>query len=166
MTCLCFSDSHGVKRNMRYALNKHKDAEVVFFLGDGISDIEEFILSEPSRAWIVVRGNCDHHSFVGSREVSKLESITLSGKRIVATHGDLYGVKYGFDGALRLAENTGADIVLYGHTHAATEKYFSTEGGGVYLFNPGSVGGVHSPISYGVITISDTGPLFSIMTLE
>ena len=41
MKCLCFSDSHGTSAYMRRALKMHPDAEVVFFLGDGLSDLEE-----------------------------------------------------------------------------------------------------------------------------
>ena len=40
---LVFSDSHGTTHNMRRAIDMHPDAEVIFFLGDGLSDIELFI---------------------------------------------------------------------------------------------------------------------------
>jgi putative phosphoesterase len=145
---------------MKQALLRHPDAEVVFFLGDGTSDAETLFLSDRERQWICVRGNCDFRSYVGTREIEALERITLMGKRIVLTHGDLYGAKYGSDGLLRLAEKESADIVLFGHTHAPFEKYFNTSHGGVYLFNPGSIGASHTP-SYGVITLTDGGVLFS-----
>jgi putative phosphoesterase len=145
---------------MKQALLRHPDAEVVFFLGDGTSDAETLFLSDRTRQWICVRGNCDFRSYVGTREIEALERITLMGKRIVLTHGDLYGAKYGSDGLLRLAEKERADIVLFGHTHAPFEKYFDTNQGGVYLFNPGSIGASYTP-SYGVITLTDGGVLFS-----
>ena len=50
MKCLCFSDSHGNSLGIRRALNMHPDAEVVFFLGDGLSDAENFIMDK-SRMW-------------------------------------------------------------------------------------------------------------------
>ena len=40
MKCLVFSDSHRNTRNMREALLRNPDAEVVFFLGDGLSDAD------------------------------------------------------------------------------------------------------------------------------
>ena len=162
MKCLCFSDSHGDSRNIFKALSKHPDAEVVFFLGDGLSDIEVFLQNDKARAWIFVRGNCDFCSTVCGIPAKKLESVTLMGKRIVLTHGDLYGVKYGVDGALGLANSTNADIVLFGHTHEPYLKYFPDLNSGVYLFNPGSVGkSYNAPASYGVIELRDGGVLFS-----
>ncbi|MBQ7387264.1 MAG: YfcE family phosphodiesterase [Clostridia bacterium] len=161
MKCLCFSDSHGFSYYMKQALLMHPDAEVVFFLGDGTSDAESIFLTDRARQWICVRGNCDFRSYTQAGEIKKLESIALMGKKIVLTHGDLYGAKYGSDGLLRLAENTGADIVLFGHTHSPFEKYFSTERGGVYLFNPGSIGSSYGASSYGVIMLTEDGVLFS-----
>ncbi len=37
MKCLVFSDSHGNVSYMKKALRLHPDAEVVFFLGDGLA---------------------------------------------------------------------------------------------------------------------------------
>ena len=162
MKCLCFSDSHGSSRLMRHALMLHPDAEVVFFLGDGLTDVIPLIDTEPRRAWFCVRGNCDHISALGSMDTPKIDSVTLEGKKIVYTHGDLYGVKYGMSGLERLAESSGADIVLFGHTHTPCEKFQPNDDGGVYYFNPGSVGGGYfSSASYGVINITDGGILLS-----
>lgn len=162
MKCLCFSDSHGYTYYMKRALAAHPDCEVVFFLGDGLSDAEMLAMSDPTKSWLFVRGNCDYRSFLSGEKVEKVASITLMGKKIVYTHGDLYGAKYGSDGLLLLAERTDADIVLFGHTHSPFEKYFDTEKRGVYLFNPGSIGSdFASAPSYGVITLTDSGVLFS-----
>lgn len=161
MKCLCFSDSHGNSYAIRRALNIHPDAEVIFFLGDGLSDIESFVYDK-SRMWIAVRGNCDSSAVLGDTIVKKTDSITLLGHRIFLTHGDLYGVKYGTDGVIKLAVDHKADVVLFGHTHRAYEKYISTEDGGFYLFNPGSIGGGYdgNP-TYGVINITEQGILLS-----
>ncbi len=165
MTCLCFSDSHGVKRHIEAALLRHRDAEVVFFLGDGLSDIENFAQADiGKRTWICVRGNCDYFGSLMGTEVQKVESLTLEGKRIVLTHGDLYGAGFGYGGLLSLAKKTGADIVLYGHTHIAAEKYFSDYE--LQLFNPGTAGGVRERPSYGVLTLTKSGALFSVINCE
>ena len=161
MKCLCFSDSHGSPYNIRLALNKHPDAEVVFFLGDGLRDLEDFILDR-SRAFLAVQGNCDYSSLLGNQNVKKTDSITLMGKRIIFTHGDLYGVKYGIDGVKKLALDHSADLVLFGHTHQALEQYISTDDGGFYMFNPGSIGAGFGGASYGVINITDKGILLSL----
>ena len=159
MKCLVFSDSHGTSFGMRQALNMHRDAEVVFFLGDGLSDFEELI-SDKTRAYFAVRGNCDTSALLGDVMVKKTDSITLMGYRIFLTHGDLYGVKYGLDGIKGLAVDHNCDIVLFGHTHQGLEKYIPTENGGYYLFNPGSIGGGYgNKPSYGIINITDKGVL-------
>lgn len=159
MKCLCFSDSHGNSYNIRRALNMHPDAEVVFFLGDGLSDLEPFIYDQ-KRAYLAVRGNCDSTALLGDVTVKKTDEINLLGHRIVFTHGDLYGVKYGLDGVIKLAGERRADAVLFGHTHTPLEKYVSE--GGIYLFNPGSIGSSFSAsASYGVINITEEGILFS-----
>ena len=161
MKCLCFSDSHGSTMGIYRAINMHPDAEVIFFLGDGLSDMESFIYDR-SRAYIAVRGNCDRTDLLGDVAVKKTDSITILGRRIFLTHGDLYGVKFGLDGVKQLAVDHNADIVLFGHTHQPLEKYISTEDGGYYLFNPGSIGGGYgSRPSYGVINITDKGVLLS-----
>ena len=161
MKCLCFSDSHGSFYGMKAAINKHPDAEVIFFLGDGLSDFEELI-HDRSRMYIAVRGNCDSSGILGDTMIKKTDSITLMGYRIFLTHGDLYGVKYGLDGIKGLAVDHNADLVLFGHTHQALEKYISTDKSGYYLFNPGSIGGGYGiKPSYGVININDKGILLS-----
>ena len=161
MKCLCFSDSHGSSAGMRHAIMKHPDSEVIFFLGDGLSDLEELIYDK-NRAFIAVRGNCDGSALLGDSIVKKTDSITLMGYRIFLTHGDLYGVKYGLDGIKRLAVDHKADLVLFGHTHRQEEKYIPTEDGGYYLFNPGSIGGGYgNKPSYGVINLTDKGIMLS-----
>ena len=163
MKCLCFLDSHGFIGYFKKALELHPDCEVVFFLGDGLADAEFLALSYRNMAWLMVRGNCDHSSVALGAPVEKTSSITLMGKRIVFTHGDLYGVKYGEQGLLRLAESRDADIVLFGHTHIPFEKYIPREEGGLYLFNPGSI---EAPCydkggSYGIIDITESVVSFS-----
>ena len=161
MKCLCFSDSHGTTAYMKKALNLHPDAEVVFFLGDGLSDAEE-LMHNSARAWLFARGNCDYISEVSGMFVKKLDSITLCGKKILFTHGDLYGVKYGTDGVKSLAREQNADIVLFGHTHIPFEKYLSDGDSPIYLFNPGSIGAPYrTETSYGVMNITDDGVMFS-----
>ncbi len=162
MKCLCFSDSHGYTYYIKEALRMHPDCEVVFFLGDGLSDIEALASEDTGRKWLAVRGNCDLRALMCGSEVKKTDSITLMGNRITYTHGDLYGAKYGPDGLLGLAERTESDIILFGHTHKPYEKYFPTDNGGIYLFNPGSIAGSwDSSPTFGVINLTENGVLFS-----
>ena len=158
MKCLIFSDSHGYSEAMKRIIGYHKDAEAIFFLGDGLDDTYD-IAEKISCPLLAVRGNCDG-SFVYSGGIAKkTDSITLMGKRIIFTHGDLYGVKYGDGGLDRLQQETDADIILFGHTHTPYLRYNDIGKKGVYYFNPGSVGW-HS-MTFGIMTISETDVLFS-----
>ena len=159
MKCLILSDSHGSPDRVRAVLSMHRDAEVLFFLGDGLSDLDEIQLP-PTMAFFAVRGNCDFRTLLpdGTR-AEKLGQITLCGRRILYTHGDLYGVKYHDLGLCRLLEEKEGDIVLFGHTHLPVERYIHTERGGAYLFNPGALSG--SLGSFGILTLTDAGVLFS-----
>lgn len=160
MKCLVFSDSHGYTSCMRRALSLNRDAEVVFFLGDGLSDIAALAAEYPDKAWIAVRGNCDFTSRFLEREVKKVESITLEGHRIVLTHGDLYSAKRWLGGLITLAADEGAEILLFGHTHTPCEIYAAECDPPFYLFNPGAAGGADP--SFGVITLeADKPPLLS-----
>lgn len=155
MKCLIFSDSHGDPYNMKRAINRNPDAEVVFFLGDGIADAESLALEDSCRMWIAVRGNCDFSTVFLNRTLNKTEQITLEGKKIMLTHGDVYGVKGGLEGITSAARSRGADIVLFGHTHIPFESYVD----GLYLFNPGSIS---RPVySFGVLMLTESGVLLS-----
>ena len=158
MKCLIFSDSHGCESGITRVLSMHRDADVVFFLGDGLSDADSVASFDRTRMWISVKGNCDFRSNFLGREVYKTEEITLEGKKIVLTHGDLYGVKFGCEGIKNLALSRKADIVLFGHTHTPYEEY-ANDVKPIYLFNPGSIS---SPsFSFGILMITESGVLFS-----
>lgn len=159
MVCLIFSDSHGSLLNMRRAIRQNKDAEVVFFLGDGLADAEILAGEFPALAWIAVRGNCDMSSVFLNSTAEKVERITLEGKKIVLTHGDLYGAKFSDTRLRYLAMEEGADILLFGHTHEPYECFVSDAEKPFWIFNPGSVSLARG--SFGVLTIRDGVPLFS-----
>ena len=166
MKCLVFSDSHGYSLFMRKAIAKNPDAEIVFFLGDGLPDLEEVFSLYPNKCYLAVRGNCDRDVVAMGKGIPKTDRIELCGKKIVFTHGDLYGVKFGIDGIDGLAKKENADIVLFGHTHGATSAYIppsedEPERKPYYIFNPGSIGMLGAS-SFGIMTLTDgQEPLFS-----
>ena len=157
MKCLCFSDSHGSTALMRRALAMHRDAEVVFFLGDGLSDAYEIISENPTRAFYLVRGNCDIGGAYSN--IEKTLFLNIMNKKIALTHGDLYGAKGGLGGLVSLAVREKCDIVLFGHTHEPLERYDSERE--LHLFNPGSISERYSGRSFGIITLTEDSVLFS-----
>ena len=141
MKCIVISDTHGYIDTVKEAIRRNPDAEVVFFLGDGIEDIEFVAEDHKNIAWIAVRGNCDRSPVFRGSMVKAVDSITLEGKKIVLTHGNLYGAKSGLGGLISLAREEGADILLFGHTHTPCEIYISEYEKPFYLFNPGAASG-------------------------
>ena len=153
MKILVFSDSHGNDLYMQKAAKMHPDAELLIYLGDGLADF----LSLPSgnSAKLYVRGNCDWQP--SHSNIPLIDSITLEGKKIVFLHGHTHGAKGGMGTLKPLAQDMGADILLFGHTHAATEHYED----GIYYLNPGSIGGVSAEPTFGIITLRENGILIS-----
>jgi len=155
MKILIISDIHGNAYALRNVLRSHRRIDCVILLGDGLDVAEEVLPSFSDVKVFAVRGNCDMRPLFLGEPLKKLDFLTLEGKKIVFTHGDLYGVKYGDGGLFRLAEEHQADIVLYGHTHEPRESYVD----GVYYFNPGALSGYNQ--SYGLLTIDGNNLLFS-----
>ena len=159
ITFLVISDSHGAVFNIKRAIEKVGRVDGVIFLGDGIRDIEYVKETVNPPNLYAVLGNCDHFSPLS--DYKKVECLTFEGVKIVITHGDLYGAKYGDGGLLLLAREYGANVVLYGHTHEARESHVD----GVYLCNPGSIGSSFEGAGYGVLTLKDKNALFSFKKL-
>lgn len=147
---------------MQKALKLHPDTEAVFFLGDGVTDAEMLAAANPNIAFLAVRGNCDYASEFLGAPLKKTDSITLLGRKIVFTHGDLYMVKHSDAALINLAETEGADLVLFGHTHTPFEKYANLNSQNTYFFNPGSIGMSYRSVpTYGVILIDENNILLS-----
>ena len=125
---LAASDCHGSCYAQRFALMA-KYADQAVFLGDVWEDALE-IERELGAQIIKVPGNCDFFS----REEHEIV-LTLEKTRILITHGDRYGVKYGLSRIAYRAEELGASLVLFGHTHIPLAEY----SGNVMLINPGAL---------------------------
>ena len=88
---LVVSDSHGRADILRELSARHRDAEAILFLGDGIKDID-VISPIPTRAVCAVRGNCDWLSTFAYEE----ERFLIFGNyHILMMHGHTRGVKSG-----------------------------------------------------------------------
>ncbi len=160
LKCLIFSDSHGAGlHRMRRVIDAHPDAEVVFFLGDGLAEAEALASEYVQKMFYLVRGNCD---FAPLSQVEQTDAVTLEGVRIVFTHGHMYDAKFSYHGLAALAAAHGARICLFGHTHSPTEQYRSEADPPCTLFNPGSIGRplIGRP-TYGLLTVCDGQYLLS-----
>ena len=140
MRILVLSDSHKRISYILDAIEAEPTAKTVYFLGDGIYDIEEAASIFPDRTYITVTGNCDFSSGYPQRDIRE-----IGGKRILATHGYAEHVKDGIYELQIDAVDEHCSIALFGHTHEPMTKYCD----GLYIMNPGSI----RDGSYGVIDI-------------
>ena len=148
-TCriLVVSDTHGRVTRLRWLL-RHEQADALFFLCDGLYDLEQAITLErlqPPYPIYRVRGNCD----VGYQDPPE-GLAPFAGVLFFYTHGHLYSAKTGLDRLAEAGTNRGADVVLYGHTHR--QRMQPGLAGLPALFNPGSL---RDTGSYGVIEVED-----------
>lgn len=143
---LVLSDSHRDYFSLAEALRLHREADAVFFLGDGESDLKMTSVEKElaDKKFTAVCGNCDFYS-----ELPKEVLLPLSGKLFLALHGHTRFVKSGLQMLLEAAHESGADIVLYGHTHIPRAERLD----GIWFLCPGSI----REGSYGIVDITDKG---------
>ncbi len=125
---LVFSDSHGSIRSMSKAILTHSP-DAVCHLGDYASDAEKLSLRFPDIPFYSVKGNCD---FCTSAPLKLIFS--LFGFKVFACHGHEYSVKRGLLNLRYAAEESGADICLFGHTHTPLLERCAE----LTLINPGA----------------------------
>jgi len=125
-----FSDSHGSFDDLCRVIEAQPNAEIFLHLGDGEYEVNDLRTLYPQKRILFVRGNCDFSSIAKDENM-----INVAGKRIFFTHGHMYEVKRGLAKLIIRANDLGADIVCFGHTHSALYEQADK----LYLLNPGSV---------------------------
>ncbi|MBO4941609.1 MAG: metallophosphoesterase [Clostridia bacterium] len=130
MKAIIFSDSHGNFNSMAKAIGKEKDIDMIIHAGDINRDISDLEIAYPRPAVAGVRGNNDFWDASYPDE----RTFTFDNVKIFLTHGHLYGVKYSLAKLSAKGREIGADICIFGHTHA----HLNESDSGITLFNPGS----------------------------
>ena len=157
MRIVVFSDSHNNFAVLHKIIKAQPSAELFIHLGDGEAEFDDLCSQYPNKPLLAVRGNCDWVSFKNTEEL-----LTCNGKRVFFTHGHLFNVKVGLESLKNYARGLGADIAMFGHTHAALTAYED----GLYLFNPGSVSlPKDGRPSYGILDITEAGIVTNIVRL-
>jgi len=118
------SDSHGDNETIRQFKDEQSESDYLFHCGDSELSAEDALLGE----MVAVKGNCDPD---GLPEYLMLSAGSF---RVLVTHGHLDQVKTGLLPLRYRAEEAGADIVLFGHTHL----YGAEVHEGILFVNPGS----------------------------
>ena len=133
MRVLVLSDSHGCVQRLRRVLETEAECPVVFFLGDGLSDLGRVQDAFPARRFVAVCGNCDWQSDAPSAETFAYQYV--DGHTILATHGHCVSVRRTLRVLAEKAKGVRADLALYGHTHRAAADTCE----GVLCVNPGAL---------------------------
>ncbi|MFC4078430.1 metallophosphoesterase family protein [Salinithrix halophila] len=141
MRILIISDSHGEARLLREIVDR-VNADHVIHCGDFTTDRNEL----PNVPMTVVRGNCDWE------EVPEEDLWQVGQARFFVTHGHRYQVKSTLLPMRYRAEEAGAQIACFGHSHFPVCE----QDGPILLINPGSIS---SPRGYPVPTyaVLETG---------
>ena len=125
------SDSHQsefwARRYLDLANKRRYDA--VIFLGDGESEAK-WLKKRLNMPLEYVAGNCDWSS-KAPRELF----LRFGGHTLLAVHGHKFDVKWQMESLSYYAEEHGADVALYGHTHIPKAEYV----GPVLAVNPGAL---------------------------
>lgn len=146
MTILVLSDSHSTLRFMRQCVDVIQP-DILIHLGDYFDDGAVLQEEYPQIPLLQVPGNCDRYRCPPGQPEILVDSI--GGVRFYITHGHRHQVKLSTGILLKDARAAKADIVLYGHTHAAD---CHREDDGLWVMNPGSCG--YFGGSAGVIELS------------
>ncbi len=134
MKILVLSDSHAALSFMRLCIRCVKPDAVVHlgdYYDDGTAIAEEFHLSR----FYQVPGNCDKYRVLQPVPETLVEKVC--GVKLFMTHGHIHRVKSGLGALIKDARSTGAQAVLFGHTHS---PHCSREEDGMWVVNPGSCG--------------------------
>jgi uncharacterized protein len=127
MKVIVVSDSHGSTETLTEIAERYQnEVDVMFHCGDSELSKEHPAISP----FITVRGNCDFETSFPNELIH-----SINGCKFLVTHGHLYQIKTTLMKLYYQAEEQGAHIVLFGHSHQlGVEKI----GNHIFL-NPGSI---------------------------
>ncbi len=128
-TITVVSDSHGNRAALDKLNGVFSECDYIIHLGDTSGDGAYIKKQFPGKTY-VLNGNCDIVP-VGEKELE----LQIEGVRLLACHGDRYGVKYTTERLRARAEERGCTVALFGHTH----KPLELAEGNVTLYNPGTL---------------------------
>lgn len=122
---LVLSDSHGLKEEIKEIKNRHPNT-IMIHCGDSELDYD----SPELEGLYKVRGNCDFDSKYPEEEI-----ISVGGLTFFITHGHLFQVKSTLMKLSYRAEEIGANIICFGHSHIAGTEQINEQ----LFINPGSI---------------------------
>lgn len=146
MKAAVFSDTHGNTALMAEAVRRLRP-DVIIHLGDHDRDTAILEREFPEIPLYKVRGNCDIGGSAPDTDI-----VPLGPVKAFITHGHLYSVDYRLDSLVYAAQEQGAGLAMFGHTHRALYE----EAGGVQLLNPGTAG-KGLKLTWALVEVFDNG---------
>lgn len=160
MRLLVLSDTHG-NANIIEQVKKMHTVDFQFHCGDSELPYDHDVLTNVQR----VRGNCDT-----DKRFPEEVLVDCGDKRVLMVHGHLHNVKSSLMPLHYRAQELGAHIVLFGHSHLYGAELIDN----ILFVNPGSLvaprGGkpktyagidIESPSDYKVSFINEDGDIIS-----
>ena len=146
MKAAVFSDTHSNTALMVEAVRRTRP-DVIIHLGDHDRDTDILRREFPDTPLYSVCGNCDIGSTAPLTDI-----VPLGPVKAFITHGHAYNVNFGVSSLVYAAQEQGAQIAMYGHTHQADYR----EIGGVQVLNPGTAGKGRT-LTWALVTVFDNG---------
>ena len=144
------SDSHGFTGRLSTILMVMEAGgpiDALIHLGDGYDDLRS--LDVPLPPVYQVAGNCDFF------RKDTLDTLLLSGARVLITHGHRQRVKEGLSDLMALAVRENVHAALFGHTHCPYCRWEN----GILLLNPGAA----NDGKFAVLNINRLGAIDPVM---
>ncbi|NLG85292.1 MAG: metallophosphoesterase [Firmicutes bacterium] len=149
------SDIHGSYEHLLRAVEAMEPIELLLHAGDGWADLVRWRREHPAVPVEMVVGNCDFPPVNAGYSVELV--LNLANKKVLLTHGHLFGAKTDLHRLARRGREIGADLVVFGHTHRPVVLRW----GEILLFNPGALSAArcYGRPSYGLLEISPDGTI-------
>ena len=126
MRIVVMSDTHGETNSIDQVRHAVGPVDAVFHCGDSELDTQHESLQDA----FVVGGNCDWDSSFSDEVFTE-----ISGVKVLMAHGHLWQVKSTLMLLSYRAQEVGADVVLFGHSHLLGVEVID----GMLFVNPGSL---------------------------
>ena len=136
--------------------DSHRNHRAIERAVERVAEVSKAEGKESPSLWLHAGDNAEDATYLGLLTDVQIENVAgntdwpdgktpydhvveVLGHRIFLTHGHMYGVKATRAMLSRTAEEVGADIAIYGHTHVLSIEVEETDTGEVLILNPGSV---------------------------
>lgn len=138
MKILIVSDSHYDNETLENVTKRYKDkVDMMIHCGDSSLPINDPLLKD----YLVVKGNHDDANF--PFEIVK--------DHIFITHGQKYGVYYGYEALIEACKKHHCSFCFHGHTHVPTHQIID----GIHFINPGSLMINRGSYAYGTFALAN-----------